>query len=139
MSGKKEETAQNIGAALFSGKNDSFAGEFTDKVKKIHEYFDKDKDGYLNFQELSALQLVTSGQEMDGTQYGMVCQALQVAPSKGLPLDALKLTYAAGANIDDDYNKVFNPVKAQKGKNESTDDDVIEVGGGGGAIDISDP
>jgi len=100
-----------------------------DKVRTIHEHFDKDNDDHLNFDELASLQLFTSGAVMDSNQYGMVCQALGCRPSQGLSLDAMKLTYAAdGANIDEDYKKVFEQQRQEK-------DGVIEVGEGG--VDIS--
>ena len=98
----KEESGQNIGSSLFSkddnddsGEMVNFAEQFMDKVRAIHEHFDKDKDGFLNFQELSSLQLYTSGQALDGTMYGYICQAFGSQPSKGLSLNELKLTYAA--------------------------------------------
>ena len=137
MSESNDESASKIGAALFES-NDSFAVEFVDKVKRIHEHFDKDKDGFLNFQELSSLQLITSGADMDGTMFGMVCEALGCRPSQGLSLDALKLTYATpGSGVDEDYEKVFHAtVAADSNKKDDKEDDVIEVGDGG-VIDIS--
>lgn len=137
MSKTNEESSSSVGAAIFE-TSESFAAGFMDKVKAIHEHFDKDKDGYLSFQELSSLQLITSGAEMDGKQFGMVCQALGCRPSQGLSFDALKLTYAAGASADDDYEKVFGKSKkVGKKKAKDDDDDVIEVGDGDGVIDIS--
>ena len=135
---ENKESETKLGSALFES-SESYAAAFMDKVRAIHEHFDKDKDGYLNFQELSSLQLITSGSEMDGGQYGMVCQAFGCAPSQGLTLTELKLTYAAdGASADDDYEKVFgksgNKTK-RKDKVNTEDDDVIEVGDG--VIDIS--
>ena len=130
MPKSNKESASNVGAALFES-SDSFAAEFMDKVRAIHEHFDKDKDGYLNFEELSSLQLITSGAEMEGKQYGMVCQALRCRPSQGLPLDALKLTYAAdGADVDQDFKKVFGKTgkKKPEEKAEIEDDGIIEVG-----------
>ena len=128
---ENEQQANNVGSAIFESSN-SYALEFMDKVRAIHEYFDKDKDGHLNFQELSSLQLITSGARMDSTQYEMVCKAFGCNAAKGLPLDALKLTYAAdGTNANDDYNTVFGT----SGKGSKHEDDVIEVGDG--PIDIS--
>jgi hypothetical protein len=138
---KKETSAASVGSAIFES-SDSFAADFMDKVSAIHEHFDKDKDGFLSFEELASLQLVTSGSEMDGTQYGIVCQAFGCRPSQGLGIDALKLTYAAGASVDEDYEKVFGKGgKKSKSnlspKNNSGEDDVIEVGDG--IVDISSP
>lgn len=135
MPESKKESAANVGSAIFES-SESYAKDFIDKVRAIHEHFDKDKDGYLCFQELSSLQLITSGAEMSGTQFGMVCQALGCRPSQGLGLDQLKLTYAAGASADEDYEKVFGkPGKKDKKKKDPKEDDVIEVGDG--VVDIS--
>ena len=94
---KEVETQKdcNIGAHLFANEDDSFANEFVDKVRAIHEYFDKDNDGFLNFKELSSLQLCTSGKVMDGDIYAMVCRSLGCHPNRGMSLETLKLTYAA--------------------------------------------
>jgi len=134
MPESNEESAANVGSAIFDDSSESFASGFFCKVRAIHEHFDMNKDGYLSFEELSSLQLTTSGAEMSGTQYGMVCQAFGCRPSQGLSLDALKLTYASGASADDDYEKVFGKQK-KAAKKEDEDDEVIEVGEG--AVDIS--
>jgi len=138
MPESNNESASKVGAALFQS-SDSFAMEFMDKVRLIHEHFDRDNDGFLNFEELSSLQLITSGAEMDGTSFGMVCQMLGCKPSQGLGIDALKLTYAAqGASVDEDYEKVFqaSTANAKKKADGNKEDDVIEVGEGD-VIDIS--
>mmetsp|Transcript_12334 Transcript_12334/g.14873 ORF Transcript_12334/g.14873 Transcript_12334/m.14873 type:complete len:132 (-) Transcript_12334:27-422(-) len=127
-------------SALFENENDqSFAREMADKVAAIHEYFDKDKDGHLNFEELRSLQLLTSGDDMDKEQFVAVCRVLDCHPSRGISLNALKLTYAAdGANIAKDYDTVFpesSSATSNKTKEKTADDDVIEVGDGG--VDIS--
>ena len=104
---EEEESAHNVGSSIFTategeegGHMINFADQFKDKVLAIHEHFDKNKDGFLNFDELSALQLCTSGQVLDSTMYGYICQGLGCAPSEGLHLDGLKLTYASdGANV----------------------------------------
>ena len=103
----KEESAQSIGSSIFAategetgGEMIGFAEQFKDKVRAIHEHFDKNNDGFLNFEELSNLQLCTNGQALDSTMYGYFCQGLGCQPNKGLSLDVLKLTYASeGANI----------------------------------------
>mmetsp|Transcript_147 Transcript_147/g.242 ORF Transcript_147/g.242 Transcript_147/m.242 type:complete len:151 (-) Transcript_147:39-491(-) len=143
-SSKTNEDA-NSTAALFENENDeSFAKEMKDKVAAIHEYFDKDKDGFLSFQELRSLQLLTSGDDMDENQFVAVCRVLDCHPTKGISLDALKLTYAAdGSNIDKDYATVFpessstasSKTKDTTEEKSSDDDDIIEVGEGG--VDIS--
>lgn len=120
--------------ALFESSSTSFANEFQDKVRAIHEFFDKDADGYLNFQELSNLQLYTSGSEMDKNVYHHLCQIFGTTPKQGLSIDHLRLTYSSdGANIEEDFEKIF--VKEESSKTSIQDDEVIEVGEGG--VDIS--
>eukprot|EP00978_Attheya_sp_CCMP212_P001200 scaffold2513_cov47-Attheya_sp.AAC.3 len=136
--------------AVFDESGTSFAEEFTDKVRGLHEHFDLNKDGFLNFEELRSLQLMTSGEDMKPEHYEMACRALDCHPSNGLSLDALRLTYAAdGTSIDEDYSKVFRKKgkakkkkrkakKSSKMKDTNDDDDevIYEVGEGG--VDISD-
>ena len=65
----------------------------------------------------------------------MVCQSIGVDPHKGISLDGLRLVYASGgANVEDDYYKVFP--KKSKLERKKEDDGVIEVGENGG-VDIS--
>jgi len=160
---KSKTSASKIGNALFDSTTaaaangdtalPSFAELFLDKIRALHEHFDKDKDGYLNFAELSSLQVCTSGNTMDRNTYAMVCKALACHPNQGVSIEALKLTYAAeGTDIDEDYKKVLGAKskesKKTRGKKESngkasetetttaTDDNhIIEVGQGG--VDIS--
>uniref|UniRef100_A0A7S1BTW0 EF-hand domain-containing protein n=1 Tax=Corethron hystrix TaxID=216773 RepID=A0A7S1BTW0_9STRA len=124
---------------IFAEENIDFSQQFKDKVRAIHELFDKDGDGFLNFEELRSLQLTTSGQKMDETHYVMACRALDCHPKQGLSLDALRLTYASeGSSVDDDFGKVFSVESSQKkdiGRDDNDDDGVIEVGEGG--VDIS--
>ena len=80
--------------------NLSMAELFTDRVRKIHEKFDIDKDGHLNFEELAALQQTTDGATLTKDMYVMACRALDCQPSIGVSVGALKLTYASeGADI----------------------------------------
>ena len=100
MSDKNEKGDVNALFTSDTSANDSealpsFANEFLDKTRALHEYFDKDLDGYLNFAELSRLQLHTSGNDMDGNMYVMVCKMLGCNPNQGVNLEVLKLTYAA--------------------------------------------
>jgi len=150
------EVEREVGKALFETtkvENDddavfqSFADQFLDKVRAIHEYFDKDKDGYLNFVELSNLQLCTSGNRMDGNTYAMVCKTLGCPPNQGVNLEQLKFTYAAeGTDIEDDFRKVFGHTKGKKERKQQdtgsasvidavNEENVIEVGEG--VVDIS--
>lgn len=123
--------------ALFEDGDSDFAEEFKDKVGAIHEFFDRDQDGYLNKKELADLQYKTSGTELDSDQYVMVCKALGCHPNEGIPIDALRLTYAAdGTDLDDDYYKVFPEKKKLKKTSDADEEKVYEVGEGG--VDISD-
>ena len=83
--------------ALFQNdeKDSSFVEGFKDRVREVHEQFDKDCDGYLSFSELAALQLTTEGAKLTEESYVMACKALDCHPSRGISLDALRLTYAA--------------------------------------------
>lgn len=141
MRKKNDLSVSEVGPAIFQESGDSFAEAMVDRVRALHEHFDVDKDGYLSFEELRSLQLLTSGSDMSTDQYLMVCKALECSPGKGITLDALRLTYAAdGTSVDDDYRKVFperKPKCSQTEKPSNQDDEcgVIEVGEG--PVDIS--
>jgi hypothetical protein len=79
------------------------------KIKEIHSYFDKDNDGFLNHEELSSLQNVTSGQAISRRKYKAVCSMFDCKPSQGLTFRALVLTYDSNgeADVDRDFDKVF--------------------------------
>lgn len=127
-----EYMSQNL-EPLFQSDS-SFAKEFRDKVRLIHEHFDKDQDGYLNFKELSNLQFYTSGSTVDSNSYGHLCKIFGTDPNQGLSLDHLRLTYSSvGANIDDDFAKVFEESRRNIRMDQA--DGVFEVGEGG--VDIS--
>mmetsp|Transcript_35940 Transcript_35940/g.38926 ORF Transcript_35940/g.38926 Transcript_35940/m.38926 type:complete len:185 (+) Transcript_35940:71-625(+) len=129
----------------------SFADGFRDKVKILFEKFDVDEDGYLNYEELAALQQATSDggdNELSKKMYVMVCQSLNCHPDNGLSLGGLKFTYASeGADIDIDYDKVFHKKEKKKRskkkkkkkkpveKDNDDDDKIYEVGVNG--VDIS--
>ena len=139
MAGQEEQSATKVGGAIFQ---DGTTFDMKSQVVAIHEHFDADGDGFLNYKELSSLQLITSGADMTPEQYKHVCTMLDCHPDKGLSLDALRLTYAAeGTNVEDDFKKVFPKGKVPAKKNgakatkDDDEDDVIEVGDGG--VDIS--
>jgi hypothetical protein len=105
-------------------------------VQALHEHFDIDKDGFLNFKEISALQEATSGDSMSENQYVMVCRTLLCHPGEGISLTALRLTYAAeGTNVNEDYAKVFGKSSDEVKSKEEHTDDIYEVSEGG--VDIS--
>jgi hypothetical protein len=123
--------------ALFEDGNEHFAEAFRDQVNAIHEHFDQDKDGCLNFKELAALQYRTSGNELDSDQYVMVCKALGCHPNKGLSLPTLRLTYAAdGTDLEKDYYIVFPERKKEPKKKENNGGEQVYEGGADG-FDIS--
>mmetsp|Transcript_12970 Transcript_12970/g.28025 ORF Transcript_12970/g.28025 Transcript_12970/m.28025 type:complete len:157 (-) Transcript_12970:848-1318(-) len=152
-----DETTESNGTTTSSGSagprsmsalfEDGTAFDMKDKVSAIHSHFDRDDDGHLNYSELRSLQLATSGADMTPEQYKQVCVALNCHFDKGLCLNALKFTYASeGADVDEDYRKVFPPddkvnkkkkttTTKKKDDNDNDDDDVIEVGEGG--VDVS--
>ena len=90
--------------ALFEDDSNDFAEGFRDRVRILHEHFDADNDGLLSFAELSSLQKATAGVKLSEENYIMACRALDCHPSRGISLDALKLTYASeGADLGKDY------------------------------------
>jgi hypothetical protein len=114
------------------------------KITEIHKYFDEDKDGYLNYAELSRLQSQTSsteenplsddnnkgagrGSKMSRNQYKSICTALGCKPQNGLDLRAIILTYesAGKADVEKDYDTVFainrKSTAAKKEKNAPDD------------------
>lgn len=99
--------AQDI-SPLFHNDNDEdnavTAELFRDRVRCLHEYFDKNGDGFLNFEELAALQKATEGATLTKEMYVMACKALDSKPDRGISVDALKLTYASEGT---DISKFF--------------------------------
>lgn len=97
--GKQEKNASF--KAIFEDEDEVYAESFRDRVRAIHEHFDRDQDGYLNYQELSDLQQATSGSPLaDGDQYVMICRTLECKPNQGISVEALRLTYASdGTNL----------------------------------------
>eukprot|EP00537_Pseudo-nitzschia_pungens_P007124 CAMPEP_0172360616 /NCGR_PEP_ID=MMETSP1060-20121228/4613_1 /TAXON_ID=37318 /ORGANISM="Pseudo-nitzschia pungens, Strain cf. cingulata" /LENGTH=180 /DNA_ID=CAMNT_0013082657 /DNA_START=122 /DNA_END=664 /DNA_ORIENTATION=- len=160
-SGGVEPQMEPLFKALKENENAtlSFAGGFRDKVRILFEHFDVDGDGRLRYNELAALQIATNdsgddeSSKLSKEMYVMACQSLNCHPDQGLSLEAIKFTYAAeGADIDADYEKVFDkdgkprkvvvllPTKKEetkepKNKNDNDDDKVYEVGANG--VDIS--
>jgi hypothetical protein len=139
MPSTDDNSATGVTSALFGSDGDtSLAEGFRDKVAALHSYFNRDKDGYLNHSELRGLQLLTSGEEMNAATYLMACKSIGCNPQQGISLDGLRLVYASeGANIEEDYSKIF-PAKSKdsaKGADKKDDDDVLEVGEDG--VDIS--
>ena len=77
----------------------------SDKVSIIHRHLDVYSNGYINFEELQCLQLITSGSELTPDQYEMACQSLGCHTRDGIPIDALKLTYASEGQIWVSYGR----------------------------------
>lgn len=62
----------------------------------------------MDFAELSALQLATSGEKMSKNQYKATCEALGAKAKFGLNVQHLKITYMSpGTDVDEDYRMVF--------------------------------
>jgi Grap2 and cyclin-D-interacting len=110
-------TTQTVLKPIFGGDGDddtadgmlSFAEGFRDKVKVLFDHFDYDHDGFLDYEELRALQAATDEVVLTEGMYVMACKTLNCHPKRGISLDALKFTYASeGADIDKDYAKVFD-------------------------------
>ena len=118
-----------------------------DKVLAVHEHFDKDQDGFLNYFELRSLQICTSAgknadilNDMTQQQYEGICQALDCNPKQGVDVESLRLTYATGmSDVDRDFAIVLKlkvkeeekKKREQKQKSNSNENehvsDIIDV------------
>jgi len=144
MAAQEEETEKEEITAIFNDDDDDdedgeaepmTAELFRDRVRSLHEHFDANEDGHLNFSELATLQKATEGTTMTEDMYVMACKALDCKPHQGISIDALRLTYASeGADINKDYYKVFPDRKPKKKPKD--EDHVYEIDGG--AFDVSD-
>ena len=79
------------------------------KVRALHTHFDLDGNKFLNYSELSALQLATSDEHLEGPEYCHLCRENQCDPRKGLSVKALQTIYEESGidHLDQDYDKVF--------------------------------
>lgn len=79
------------------------------KVRALHKHFDLDGNKFLNYSELSALQLATSGEHLEGPEYCHLCRENQCDPRKGLSLKALQMIYEESGidHLDQDYDRIF--------------------------------
>lgn len=79
------------------------------KVLALHTHFDLDGNKFLNYSELSALQLATSDEHLEGPEYCHLCRENQCDPRKGLSVKALQTIYEESGidHLDQDYDKVF--------------------------------
>ena len=91
------------------------------KIQQIHQHFDKDKDGYLNHAELTALQTITSGQGISRKKYKTICNSFDCKPSQGLTFRALLMTYSSGgeASINSDFDAVFGINRTEPENNDA--------------------
>ena len=97
--------AEDVGEspALFANQD----LKMIDKVAKIFELFDQDRDGYLSFDELNALQIATSGNILPRQAWGAVITAFSCT-AQGPTVDHLRLTYKTQqADLNSDYQKCF--------------------------------
>jgi len=116
-------------------QDDIGEASFRAQVRSLHEHFDKDKDGYLNFSELAALQKATDDATLSEENYLMACRALDCVPNQGIKLEALMLTYAAeGSDLEKDFKKVFGE-KDRPNPEEKEEERIYEAGEDG--YDIS--
>lgn len=63
------------------------------KIATIHSYFDTDSDGYLNYNEMCALERMRR-QRISVYQYTHLCHALHCNPYDGVDLRGLQLLYS---------------------------------------------
>ena len=80
------------------------------KVRALHKHFDLDGNKFLNYSELSALQLATSGEHLEGPEYCHLCRENQCDPRKGLSVKALQKIYQESGidHLNQDYDKIFD-------------------------------
>ena len=64
------------------------------KISTIHSYFDRDCDGYLNYDEMCRLDQAMSRQRISDIQFIHLCQALHCDPQHGLDVRGLQLLYS---------------------------------------------
>eukprot|EP00754_Rhynchopus_humris_P044436 Rhum_TRINITY_DN4156_c0_g2::Rhum_TRINITY_DN4156_c0_g2_i1::g.13116::m.13116 len=56
--------------------------DFDMQVRLIHQAFDQDRDGFLNFNEAATMQKVTDGEDMEESDFLELCTYLKVADAK---------------------------------------------------------
>ena len=61
---------------------------------------------------------------MPRPQYVLVCKSIGCNPNDGLDIDHLRLVYASGANVEEDYLAVFSKKKEISSKDKD-DDNVL--------------
>ncbi|CAE7537854.1 Znf622 [Symbiodinium natans] len=85
----------------FTGSTREITERITDpehRAASVFRYFDEDRDGYLNHEEVSELWKATStdGSEVSTSMFKAACQQVDADPRRGLSVEALGQLYAEG-------------------------------------------
>ncbi|CAE7883296.1 unnamed protein product [Symbiodinium necroappetens] len=86
----------------FTGSTREITERITDpeqRAASVFRFFDEDRDGYLNYEELSELWKATStteGGELSASMFKAACQQANADPRQGLSVEALGQLYAEG-------------------------------------------
>jgi len=85
----------------FTGSTREITERITDpeqRAASVFRYFDEDRDGYLNHEELSELWKATSteGGELSASMFKAACQQANADPRQGLSVEALGQLYVEG-------------------------------------------
>jgi len=98
------------------------------KVGAVLRYFDADRDGYLNQQELAQVWAATTGLELTEAQYLGACGKAGAEPGQGLDEAALHALYRQGlADLDADF-AVLQDLLTQKLKHKGSSENEEKEG-----------
>ena len=99
----------STGSTIWTDVHRASRVDTSTKVRALHQHFDVNRDKHLCYSELSALQMATSGERLEGPEYCHLCREHQCDPRKGLTIKALQQVYEENGmgHLDDDYDEVF--------------------------------
>eukprot|EP00941_MAST-03F_sp_MAST-3F-sp1_P001693 g1693.t1 len=106
-------------------------------ILEMFQCFDKDGDGYLNYEESALFQWITDGNMLPPLIWDMVCEKVGVADKeKGISLDDFRRTYLdkalskeLDADLKQDYRQ-FIKWKYKDRKKVQSQPQVLEIGSG---------
>ena len=105
----KKVGGASTGSTIWTDVHRACSVDTSTKVRALHQHFDVNRDKHLCYSELSALQMATSGERLEGPEYCHLCREHQCDPRKGLTIKALQQVYEENGmgHLDDDYDEVF--------------------------------
>ncbi|CAJ1377757.1 unnamed protein product [Effrenium voratum] len=115
--GSKELEAELENFYDFTGSTREITERITEpgqRLAAIFRYFDEDRDGFLSHEELSALHLATSGEELSLPRFRGACAQVDANPKEGLDVQALGQLYAEGFAELESHFKVLEELLAKK-------------------------